>query len=59
MPTKEIRLLTLAEVAATFRCDPETVRRWVKSRKLPAVSTPGGGYRVRSDDIEKILGADY
>jgi excisionase family DNA binding protein len=59
MTTRDVELLTIHEVAETFRCDDETVRRWVKARKLPAVSMPGGGYRIRREDIEKILRTNY
>jgi excisionase family DNA binding protein len=41
MTTKEFNLLTVAEVAEAYRCDPDTVRRWVRNRKLPAVALLG------------------
>jgi excisionase family DNA binding protein len=33
-----------------------TVRRWVATGKLkPAVTTPGGHYRFRAEDIEQLV----
>ena len=47
-------LLTTAEVAAYFQVDPASVRRWVKSGRLAAIKTPGGGsLRFRRSDIEQ------
>lgn len=40
------RLLTLSEVAAYFRVNPKTVRRWVATRRIPCVRL---GTRLRFD----------
>lgn len=40
------RLLTLSEVAAYFRVDPKTVRRWAAMRRIPCVRL---GNRLRFD----------
>jgi excisionase family DNA binding protein len=48
-------LLTPAEVAAAFRVNAKTVRKWALQGKLPAVRTPGGHRRYRAADIEKQL----
>lgn len=47
--------MTVAEVAALFRVDPETVRRWVKMGKLRAVMLPSGRVRVRREDVEAFM----
>lgn len=39
-------LLTLSEVAAYFRVNPKTVRRWVATRRIPCVRL---GTRLRFD----------
>ncbi len=55
-----LELLTVSEVARIFRVDATTVRRWVKAGTLSAVSLPHvrkrTQYRIRSSDIERILG---
>lgn len=49
------KLLRASECARRFDCTAATVRRWIISGKLPAVVTPGGTYRVREEDVEKLL----
>lgn len=41
---------TVAEVAARWRCDDETIRRRIKDTSLPAMSGVGG-YRIHRDEI--------
>jgi excisionase family DNA binding protein len=50
------RLLTAREVADMLglRCT-ETVLRWVRDGKLPAIRLPGGAIRFRADVIEGLL----
>lgn len=48
-------LLTTAEVAKEFRVHQKTVRQWVDTGKLPAITLPGGIFRYRREDIEAIL----
>lgn len=40
------KLLTLKEVAVTWRVTDRTVRRWVEKGAVQTVKTPGGGLRV-------------
>jgi len=42
--------LTTEEIAETLKVGSETVRRWIRSRKLPAQNI-GGTYRVRRADV--------
>ena len=44
--------LTAAEVARRLGIDPQTVRNWVRSGKLPAVSFGPDGSLVRVDPAE-------
>lgn len=44
-------LLTPAEVALLFRCDPKTVTRWAKAGKLTSIRTPGGHRRYRETEV--------
>lgn len=52
----ELALLTTSQVAKMLAVDPASVRRWATEGKLvPAVLTPGGHYRFRRADVERIL----
>jgi excisionase family DNA binding protein len=44
--------LTVAEVARRLGVDPQTVRNWIRSGKLPAVSFGPDGTVVRVDPAE-------
>jgi DNA (cytosine-5)-methyltransferase 1 len=49
-------LLTLEEAAKTLKVHKETLRRWDKSGKLPAVKVSDrGDRRYKSEDIEKFI----
>jgi excisionase family DNA binding protein len=56
---EEDRLLTVREVADFLRVDETTVRRWIKSGLLEAVTLPHSGkrqgYRVRSKTLAILL----
>lgn len=55
----EYVLLTVHEVAQQLRVDDTTVRRWIKSGALEAVTLPHRGkrqaYRIRKKSLENIL----
>ena len=59
--TEESRdeLLTVREVARRLRVDDTTVRRWIKSGALEAITLPHKGrrqaYRVKKSTIDKLL----
>lgn len=49
-------LMMVPEVAELFEVDPETVRVWVRSGKLPARKNPGGRVLMfRRADVERLL----
>ncbi len=52
---REVELLTPAEVAATFRMDPNTVNRWANAGMLSSIRTPGGPRRYKASEIEELL----
>jgi excisionase family DNA binding protein len=57
--TEPDELLTVEEVAEMARVHPETVRRWIKNKRLPAArptGTPQGPYRIHSTDVARLLG---
>jgi excisionase family DNA binding protein len=48
-------LLTAREVAERFSVSTETILRWVRRGKLPAIRLPGGAIRFREDAIDRLL----
>jgi excisionase family DNA binding protein len=52
-------LLTVQQVAARLKMNPETVRRWLREGKLRGYLLGGdrGGYRVAADDLEAFIRA--
>jgi len=52
-------LMTVHEVALTLRVDDTTVRRWIKSSALEAISLPHvatrQAYRIRRSTIDTLL----
>jgi excisionase family DNA binding protein len=51
-------MLTVKEVAARLRANPQTVRRWLREGKLHGV-LPGGqklGYRIPASEVDRLLG---
>lgn len=51
----ERRFFTTSEVARYCAVTNDGVLKWIKSGKLRAFSTPGGHYRVSSDDFREFL----
>jgi excisionase family DNA binding protein len=47
-------VLTIHEAAARLKLKPETVRDWIKARKLKAVKL-GRVWRVDAEDLERLL----
>ena len=52
-------LLTVREVARRLRVDDTTVRRWIKSGALEAITLPHRGkrqaYRVKKSTMDKLM----
>lgn len=51
-------LMTTAELAVIFKCDPKTISRWVTSGKLASIRTPGGRHRFKESDVRALLAGD-
>lgn len=53
------RFLTVSEVAAELRVSEETVRRWLRTKRLRGVQLGGGhsGYRIERAELERFLEA--
>ena len=49
------RLLTAREVASVLAVSTETVLRWTRAGKLPAIRLPGGAIRFREAEVEAWL----
>ena len=51
------RFLTVTEVAAILKANPQTVRRWLRDGRLHGVM-PGGtklGYRIPESEVRRLL----
>ena len=48
-------LVTVEEAAKILKVRRETIRRYIKKGYLKAVTLPGGDYRLRERDIQKLL----
>ena len=54
----EERFLTVADVAGLLQVDEQTVRRWIRERKLAAHRFGGkAGYRIQRKDLDAFLAA--
>ena len=47
-------LFTVKEVAKMFKCDPQTIRRYINEGLLKAVRLKGE-YRISREDIDAFL----
>ncbi len=49
--------LSVEEVADKLKVTQETVRRWIRAKKLPVLNLggPRAGYRIRRSDLERFL----
>jgi excisionase family DNA binding protein len=48
--------LTVEQIATRMQVTPETVRRWLRSRKLRGVRlSDKAGWRVRASDLDRYI----
>jgi excisionase family DNA binding protein len=52
------RLLSTGNAARLLSVTPDTVLKWIKSGRLPAIRTAGGPYRIARRDIAALMGDD-
>lgn len=48
-------LLTVEQAAKLLQVRCETIRRYIKNGHLQALTLPGGDYRLREKDIQRLL----
>lgn len=49
-------MLTVQQVAEYLQVHPETVRKWLRERRMRGVNVGGkGGWRVRRGDLERFI----
>lgn len=48
--------LTTGQVSKRLSVTPDTILKWIKNGKLPAMRTVGGHYRISPDAIETLTG---
>ena len=46
------KALTTGDVARACQVSQATVVNWIRSRGLPAYTTPGGHYRIQAADLD-------
>jgi excisionase family DNA binding protein len=52
------RRYSTGQVARLLSVTPDTVLKWIKGGRLPAVRTAGGHYRVAEDDVDALVSAE-
>lgn len=56
MADEKRTLLRVKDVAQQLAVDPETVRRWLRSGKLPGFQlTQQSGWRIRQEDVDRLI----
>jgi len=45
---------TIEEVAEILKVNPESVRRWVRAKKIPAIKLGGKYIRISAIDLESF-----
>jgi excisionase family DNA binding protein len=52
-------VLTVKEAAARLKLNPETIRRWIKSGRIRAVSlgSDRAGFRIPESEVLRMLGS--
>ena len=53
--TLDNKLLGLGEVADLLRLSKQTVRRWIRTGKLPAVKLGYNTFRIERDQIDRLI----
>lgn len=56
MAVMDDELLTVAEVAATLRLNPQTIRNWIDAGKLPHVRLGTRRVRIWRSDYQAFIG---
>lgn len=54
--TEDQEIFTTREVAELLKVDSETVREYIRSNRLKAFKLQGGGWRIKREDINFLLG---
>ena len=52
---KKLTYYTIEEVAEMLKVNPESVRRWVRSKQLPAIKLGGKYIRVETGDLDRFI----
>lgn len=55
MPTPLREFLTTGQAAKLCSVTPDTVLKWIKRGKIPAIRTAGGHYRISRQDLRPFL----
>jgi excisionase family DNA binding protein len=50
-----VELLTIEQVAERLQLHPDTIRRYIRERKLPGVRISATVVRVKKSDLDKFI----
>ncbi len=50
-------MYSVYRVAAQLGVTASVVRYWIRAGKVRAIATPGGHYRIRQDELDRLLSA--
>lgn len=50
-----IAFLTVSQVAEQLALSPVTIYRYIRDKKLEAVQTPGGHWRIKQASVEDMM----
>jgi excisionase family DNA binding protein len=51
-------LVTTSEAASLCSVTPDAVLKWIKGKKIEAIKTPGGHYRIKKEKLRPFIGTD-
>ncbi len=54
LKTKRNRYVTTGEVAQVFEVSATAVKKWIQQGKLRAVRTPGGHFRITTQEFQRF-----
>ncbi|MGH2493726.1 MAG: helix-turn-helix domain-containing protein [Ktedonobacteraceae bacterium] len=52
-------LLTIEQVAERLQLHPDTIRRYIREKKLPSVRISGTVVRIKQSDLDKFIQKHY
>jgi len=51
----KMNMMSTGQASKLLSVTPDTILKWIKQGKIPAIRTPGGHYRISGDDIDDYI----